>query len=134
MTWRTSEVAVCCSSDSEFARALLLRLEQPSVLDRDYRLVGEGLASSISLALNGFTSGRARPITPMSVPSRINGTPSKVREGRKFGGLTKVNSGSAKVSVTWMTVFSSAVRPTTEPRPGWSGTLDMNSLNSFGYP
>ena len=37
-------MAVCCSSDfGEFARALLLRLEQPRVLDGDHRLVGEGL-------------------------------------------------------------------------------------------
>ena len=42
MTCSTSEVAVCCSSASlKFARALLLRLEQPHVLDRDHRLVGE---------------------------------------------------------------------------------------------
>ena len=43
MTWSTSEVAVCCSRDSdEFARALLLRLKQPPVFDCDHRLVGEG--------------------------------------------------------------------------------------------
>ena len=43
MTWRTSEVAVCCSSDfGEFARAPLLGFKQPCVLDCDYRLVSEG--------------------------------------------------------------------------------------------
>ena len=43
MTWSTSTVAVCCSSDSvSSSRALLLRLEQPRVLDGDHRLVGEG--------------------------------------------------------------------------------------------
>ena len=135
MTWSTSDVAVCCSSDSVSSRVRCCSASNSRVFSIAITAwSAKVVASSISLALNGFTSGRARPITPMSVPSRINGTPSKVREGRKFGGLTKVNSGSAKVSVTWMTVFSSAVRPTTEPRPGWSGLFDMNSLNSFGYP
>ena len=36
MTWSTSDVAVCCSS--EFAQFV----EQPRVLDGDHRLVGEG--------------------------------------------------------------------------------------------
>ena len=44
MTWSTSDVAVCCSNDfGKLARALLLRLEQPRVLDGDHRLIGEGL-------------------------------------------------------------------------------------------
>ena len=42
MTWSTLDVAVCCSSDLEFPRALLLRLEQPHVLDCYYRLISEG--------------------------------------------------------------------------------------------
>ena len=43
MTCNTSEVAVCCSSDSESSRVrLLLGLEQSHVLDGDHRLVGEG--------------------------------------------------------------------------------------------
>ena len=43
MTCSIPDVAVCCSSDSELSAALLLRLEQPRVLDRDHRLVSEGL-------------------------------------------------------------------------------------------
>ena len=43
MTCSTSEVAVCCSSASDkLARARLHLVEQPHVLDRDHRLVGEG--------------------------------------------------------------------------------------------
>ena len=43
MTCSTSEVAVCCSSASvKLARARLHLVEQPHVLDRDHRLVGEG--------------------------------------------------------------------------------------------
>ena len=42
MTRSTSDVAVCCSSRlAQFARALLLGLEQPGILDRNYRLVGK---------------------------------------------------------------------------------------------
>ena len=43
MTCSTSDVAVCCSNAwNQLAAALLLRLEQPRVLDRDDRLVSEG--------------------------------------------------------------------------------------------
>ena len=42
ITFSTSDVAVCCSSDfSQLGRALLLRLEQAHVLDRYHCLVGE---------------------------------------------------------------------------------------------
>ena len=43
MTFSTSEVAVCCSRDSVSSRVRCLHVfEQPHVLDRDHRLVGEG--------------------------------------------------------------------------------------------
>ena len=42
MTSSTSEVAVCCSSDSVSLRALQL-VEQPRILDGDDRLGGEVL-------------------------------------------------------------------------------------------
>ena len=44
MTFRTSEVAVCCSQRlGKLARARLHLVEQSHVLDCDHRLVGEGL-------------------------------------------------------------------------------------------
>ena len=44
MTLSTSAVAVCCCSDSvKIVGARLHLVEQPHVLDRDHRLVGEGL-------------------------------------------------------------------------------------------
>ena len=44
MTFRTSAVAVCCWRDfRQLFRARLHLLEQPHVLDRDHRLVGESL-------------------------------------------------------------------------------------------
>ena len=43
MTLSTSAVAVCCCSDSaQIVGARLHFVEQPHVLDRDHRLVGEG--------------------------------------------------------------------------------------------
>ena len=43
MTLRTSAVAVCCSRATlTLARARLHLLEEPHILDRDNRLVGEG--------------------------------------------------------------------------------------------
>ena len=49
MTRRISAVAVCCSSASVRSRLLSSQLvEQPRVLDRDHRLVGEGLAAARS--------------------------------------------------------------------------------------
>ena len=60
MTWSTSDVAVCCSSDfSELARALLLRLEQPHVLDRDDGLIGERRQKSDVLLLERSHLGTA---------------------------------------------------------------------------
>jgi hypothetical protein len=59
MTWRTSDVAVCCSSDfSKFPRAQLLRLKQPGVFNRDHRLIGEGL-SQFDLLVHKRTYGFA---------------------------------------------------------------------------
>ena len=57
MTSRTSRVAVCYSSDSvQFGGARLHLLEQPRVLDRDHRLVGEGLTSATCLSVKARTS------------------------------------------------------------------------------
>ena len=63
----------------EIAGALAQLVEQPRILDRDHRLVGEG-APPVRLAVpsNGSTRRRARPMTPMSAPSRSSGTPSIV--------------------------------------------------------
>ena len=59
MTLSTSAVAVCCCSDSRSSsRARLHLVEQPHVLDRDHRLVGEGLDQLDLLSVNGLTSRR----------------------------------------------------------------------------
>ena len=54
MTRRISAVAVCCSSASVRSALRWLQLvEQPRVLDRDDRLVGEGLEQRDLLSVNG---------------------------------------------------------------------------------
>jgi hypothetical protein len=58
MTRNTSEVAVCCSSDSESSRVRAF-LEQAYVLDRDHRLVGEG-RDEIDLLLSERVDRRSR--------------------------------------------------------------------------
>ena len=68
-----SLVAVCCSSAS------LRFIEQPHVLDRDHRLVGEGLYQGDLLVVKGFTSLRHSVITPTRRSSRIIGTESTAR-------------------------------------------------------
>ena len=63
----------------EFPRALLLRLEQPRVLDGDHRLVGEGCHQLDLLVVewpHGIALSRS---TPISIPSRSSGTPRSVR-------------------------------------------------------
>ena len=81
----------------EFPRALLLRLEQPHVLDGDGRLVGEG-GDKLDLLLG------ERPYAlshqdhhAHRTPSRIIGTPTSVR--KRAGSATWiVYSGSASIS------------------------------------
>ena len=64
----------------ELARALLLRLEQPRVLDGDHRLIGEGL-DQLDLLL-GERPYRLRGEDKHAdwIPSRRSGTPRIVRK------------------------------------------------------
>ena len=67
---------------AQFRVALLDFLEQPHVLDRDDRLIGEGFEQSlICFSVNGRTSVRRIEIAPIATPSRSNGVASTVRCG-----------------------------------------------------
>ena len=68
MTRRISPVAVCCSSDSLTRHCALALLEDPHVLDRDHRLVGEGLEQGYLLLVNGPGPRRVTPMTPIAAP------------------------------------------------------------------
>ena len=68
ITFSTSAVAVCRS------QRLLRFVEQPRVLDRDHRLVGERLRNSASsLSPNGRGGWRNTAIEPMPRPSQNMG-------------------------------------------------------------
>jgi hypothetical protein len=80
MTCSTSEVAVCCSSDSvsSFVRACTSsksRVFSIAITAWSAKVV----TSSICLSANGFTTFRARLNMPMATPPRSNGTPSRLR-------------------------------------------------------
>ena len=64
----------------ELARARLHLVEQPHILDRDHRLVGEG-GDQLDLLVGEWPHARVRVKinTPMGLPSRSSGTPSMVR-------------------------------------------------------
>ena len=71
MTCSTSAVAVCCSSAS------LRLVEQAHVLDRDHRLVGEGLQQrDLARRRTAAASRAVTLITPIGSPSRSSGTTS----------------------------------------------------------
>ena len=63
----------------QLARARLHLVEQPHVLDRDHRLVGERGDQFDLLVGEWLTSIRVSVNTPIGTPSRSNGTPSMVR-------------------------------------------------------
>ena len=79
MTRRISLVAVCCSSDSSDRGSGLQLGEQPDVLDRDHRLVGEGLEEGDLTLREGLCLGATKLIVPIATPSRIKGTARTVR-------------------------------------------------------
>ena len=63
----------------ELARACLHFVKQSHVLNRNHRLVGEGLSESICFSEKGRTSVRRIESDPMATPSRSKGTERMVR-------------------------------------------------------
>ena len=53
--------------------ALAQFLEQPRVLDRDHRLAGKVVTSSICLGVNSTGSGRRSRMAPIAAPSQSSG-------------------------------------------------------------
>ena len=71
-------------------------VEQPHVLDRDHRLVGEVVSSSICLSVNGCTRSANNEYTDRA-PSRRSGTPRTVRKPPNAV-APRLYSGSARAS------------------------------------
>ena len=85
ITRRISAVAVCCSSASVSSRLRASELrEQPHVLDRDHRLVGEGLEQlDLLVARTARPRPRRRRSTPIGAPSRSIGHAEDASEARR---------------------------------------------------
>ena len=76
MTCSTSDVAVCCSSDSVSSCVRCCSASN----NRAFSIAitawsANVVTSSICFSVNGFTSLRTSANTPMVVPSRSSGTP-----------------------------------------------------------
>ena len=85
MTRSTSDVAVCCSNDSESSRVRACSASN----SRTFSIAitawsAKVVTSSICLSVNGRTSERSTTMTPIGVPSRSSGTPSIVRQSPRL--------------------------------------------------
>ena len=124
MTCSTSEVAVCCSSDSrKLARARLHLVEQPHVLDRDHRLVGEG-RDQLDLLVG------ERPHLGARQHDHADRNALAQERHAKDGAVAAKSLSFLRYYGFWdqpghprceLTLPSSTVRPTTDPGLGMSG-------------
>ena len=82
MTWSTSDVAVCCSSDSVSSRVRCCSASNSRTFSMAITAWSAKVsASSICLSVEGPNSIlRARSMTPIGDPSRRSGTPRSVRD------------------------------------------------------
>ena len=122
ITSSTSDVAFCCSSDSDSSRVRACT----SSKSRTFSIAitawsAKVVTSSISLSVNGATIDRVSAITPIGAPSRSSGTPSIVRKPPIFWDSIHVYSGSARQSGKCTVRAVSAVRPTSVLRAGEIG-------------
>jgi len=113
----------------EFARALLLRLEQPRVLDRDDRLVGKGL-DQLDLLLSEWPYGSAMQ------KEQANGSPlpqkRHAKDRTKIPESCRFTEGIFRISkYVWnLNRFALQQNSAAPPRPGAYIKVFMYSLNS----
>jgi hypothetical protein len=84
----------------EFAGALLLRLEQPGVLDRDYRLISEGFDQFYLLLRERPYRNTLQNDQTNWNPPRRSGTPRIVRKLPTLANSRSLKSGSERTSGT----------------------------------
>src|SRR5215470_15269332 len=101
----------------ELARACLHLVEQAHVLDRDHRLVGEGLEQLDLLRTEGPRFGAATRV-PATIPSRSSGTPTPACRPKTVVAWERVYSGSAMMSGIWTVRPAASARPKIDPRSG----------------
>ena len=97
MTWSTSDVAVCCSSDSVSSRVRCCSASNSRVFSMAITAwSAKVFTSSICLSVKGRRVDRTSAITPTGVPSLRSGTPSIVRYSPSFA-VSNRYSGSLNV-------------------------------------
>ena len=98
ITWSTSDVAVCCSSNSVSSRVRCCSASNSRVFSIAITAWSAKVsASSICLSVKGRTDFRPKVMAPIGDPSRRSGTPRSVRDVSTF---RYVYSGSARTSRT----------------------------------
>ena len=81
MIWSTSDVAVCCSSDSDSSRVRCCSASNSRVFSMAITAWSAKVSTSlICFSVNGRTSARYRLKMPTGIPSRRSGTPRMVRK------------------------------------------------------
>ena len=120
ISFKTSLVAVCCSSASVRSRfRASSSREQPHVLDGDDGLVGEGLEERDLLGGEGTGLGSpTTEMTPRASPSRSSGVARMCDSRRRAWPRRSGNSASAAISSTWIVRRSRTARPARGRRPG----------------
>ena len=136
MISRTSDVAVCCSSDFASSWSCLHLVEQPHIVDGDHRLVGEGRNHSICLSLNGRSSVRAAHYCADGLPSRRRGTPKNVcgTSGARCRWLSEImlvrRQHARRVRATAAGLPSQAQRPHCRGDSAMSGMFVIGSMTA----
>ena len=81
ITRSTSDVAVCCSSDSHSSRVRCCSASNSRTFSIAITAWSAKVSTSlICLSVNGRTAARCRRSTPIGIPSRKSGTPRMVRK------------------------------------------------------
>ena len=119
MTWRTSDVAVCCSSDSASSRERACTSSNSRAFSMAITAwFAKVVARSTCLLLKGCTLLREMSSRPVTTPSRMRGTPNMLRMPAARWNERKVYSGSLSVSSMSTGAFARSTRAPSEPRPG----------------
>ena len=131
MTFSTSAVAVCCCSASERSlRARLHLVEQADVLDRDHRLIGEGLHEfDLARSVNGPALARSSAEARRSTlgPRASAARPERARTSPTVADLAYMNSGSARDVRNMHHLARQQHAADGDPRPGAAGWPARNS-------
>src|SRR5262249_25167087 len=117
----------------EFAGARLHLVEQPHVLDRDHRLVGEG-GEQLDLSVGERAHQTSRQDAHADRRSFAHERHANQGVNSADLGIASWYSGSVRASGMWIAVRSSSARPPALPRPALMGVRSMYSLRAGEKP